>query len=226
MVGLLRRRILAARHPARHSWTCCLLRSMSARPTARSSDLIDARPNLWGRKPLIIDPRDRFCGSHRMYRPHGGLLPHPECPMADVLRDMEAIAERPDGTQVPFLAYPTPLFDHSGALLGAVNMLVDISETKRAEKQQAALHQFTDRLYRADSRQAVYDAALDAIDGALGCERASMLLFDKSWCLMLSRGRVIPGAVLVKPLSIDLRLELATRRAGIATTCLARGVIS
>ena len=27
------------------------------------------------------------------------------------------------------------------------------------------------RLYRAHSRQAVYDAVLDAIDGALGCER-------------------------------------------------------
>jgi len=47
-------------------------------------------------------------------------------------------------------------------------------------EQQVALHQFTDRLYRADSRQAVYDAALDAIDIALGCARAAILLFDES----------------------------------------------
>ena len=24
---------------------------------------------LWGREPLLGDPRDRFCGSYRMYRP-------------------------------------------------------------------------------------------------------------------------------------------------------------
>jgi PAS domain S-box-containing protein len=50
---------------------------------------------------------------------------------------MEAVAERPDGTRVPFIAYPTPLFDASGKLTGAVNMLVDISERKRAEAELA-----------------------------------------------------------------------------------------
>jgi PAS domain S-box-containing protein len=46
---------------------------------------------------------------------------------------MEAVAERPDGTRIPFIPYPTPLFDGSGRLTGAINMLVDISERKRAE---------------------------------------------------------------------------------------------
>jgi PAS domain-containing protein len=45
----------------------------------------------------------------------------------------EAAAERPDGTRVPFLAYPTPLWDESDALVGAVNTLIDISERKGAE---------------------------------------------------------------------------------------------
>ena len=49
------------------------------------------------------------------------------------IRGMEAVAERPDGTRIPFIPYPTPLFDESGRLTGAVNMLVDISERKRAE---------------------------------------------------------------------------------------------
>jgi PAS domain S-box-containing protein len=49
------------------------------------------------------------------------------------IKGAEAVAERPDGTRVPFLAYPTPLHDESGALVGAVNMLVDITERKRAE---------------------------------------------------------------------------------------------
>jgi PAS domain S-box-containing protein len=41
-----------------------------------------------------------------------------------------------------------------------------------------ALYRFTDRLYRAVSADDVYAAALDAIAEALGCERASILLFD------------------------------------------------
>jgi PAS domain S-box-containing protein len=55
------------------------------------------------------------------------------------IRGTEAVAERPDGTRVPFLPYPTPLFDDSGALIGAVNVLVDISEQKRALEMQERL---------------------------------------------------------------------------------------
>jgi PAS domain-containing protein len=29
---------------------------------------------LWGREPLLGDPRDRFCCSYRMYRPDGDSL--------------------------------------------------------------------------------------------------------------------------------------------------------
>ena len=44
----------------------------------------------------------------------------------------------------------------------------------------AALHKYTDRLYRAESEADVYNAALDAIREVLGCDRASILLFDAS----------------------------------------------
>ena len=46
----------------------------------------------------------------------------------------EAIAERPDGTRVPFMPFPSPLFDSTGEFVGAVNMLVDITERKRQEE--------------------------------------------------------------------------------------------
>jgi PAS domain S-box-containing protein len=49
-----------------------------------------------------------------------------------VIRGMEAVAERPDGTIVHFVPYPTPLYDASGILIGAVNMLIDISDRRRA----------------------------------------------------------------------------------------------
>jgi len=56
-----------------------------------------------------------------------------------VVRGMEAVAERPDGTRVPFIPYPTPIHDEAGRLIGAVNMLVDITDRKRAEEQKTLL---------------------------------------------------------------------------------------
>jgi hypothetical protein len=58
---------------------------------------------LWGRSPKLGDPDERFCGSYRMFRPDGSLLPHHRCTMADVLRtgisvrQQEVHIERPDG---------------------------------------------------------------------------------------------------------------------------------
>ena len=66
-------------------------------------------------------------------------MPHNQCPMAVALREQrpirgaEAIAERPDGTRIPFLAFPTPLFSVEGELIGAINTLVDIADRKRTE---------------------------------------------------------------------------------------------
>lgn len=97
-----------------------------------------AAAEIWGRQPEL--GKEEFCGSWRMYRPDGTPLAHDECPMAITLREgrqiigEEAMVERPDGVLVPLLVYPTPLFDASGALAGGVNMMVDITERKRAEE--------------------------------------------------------------------------------------------
>jgi PAS domain S-box-containing protein len=97
----------------------------------------DAAVEMWGVRPEI--GRNEFCGSWKLYWPDGTPLPHDQCPMAIALKErraingQEAVAERPDGTRIPFLAYPTPLFNEVGELVGAVNMLVDVSERKSAE---------------------------------------------------------------------------------------------
>jgi two-component sensor histidine kinase len=52
------------------------------------------------------------------------------------------------------------------------------TQRKRTERIQAALYQFTDKLFRAASVDDVYEAALDAIVRALECDRASILMFD------------------------------------------------
>ncbi|MCI4592138.1 PAS domain S-box protein [Sphingobium sp. BYY-5] len=87
---------------------------------------------MWGIAPQI--GMSEFCSSWKLYWPDGTPLPHDECPMATALRERKAIrgldvvAERPDGTRVSFLAFPTPVFDAEGNLIGAVNMLVDLTE--------------------------------------------------------------------------------------------------
>ena len=98
----------------------------------------EAAAAMWGHHPQL--GVSEWCGSWKLYWPDGRPLPHDQCPMALALREkrpvrgMEAVAERPDGTRVPFIPYPTPLYDASGELIGAVNMLVDITDRKRAEQ--------------------------------------------------------------------------------------------
>jgi PAS domain S-box-containing protein len=103
----------------------------------------EAAVALAGRTPVL--GTDEWCVTWKLYHPDGTPLPHDECPMAVALkegraiRNAEAVAERPDGTRVPFIPFPTPLRDGSGKVVGAINMLVDISERRQAETQQRLL---------------------------------------------------------------------------------------
>ncbi len=97
----------------------------------------EAAATFWGRRPEI---GEEWCGSLRLYFPDGRPMNHDECPMAVALKEKrpthggEAWAERPDGSRVAFIAYPTPLRRGNGALIGAVNVLVDVTERRRAEQ--------------------------------------------------------------------------------------------
>jgi PAS domain S-box-containing protein len=102
-----------------------------------------AAADLWGCRPELGS--SQWCGSWRLYWPDGRPLPHDQCPMAVALkegrpvRDLEAIAERPDGTRVRFLPYPTPLRDAAGRLIGAINLLMDITDREEAALESAQL---------------------------------------------------------------------------------------
>lgn len=90
-----------------------------------------------GREP--VPGADRWCVTWRLYTTDGEPLAHEDCPMAVAVRErrsvrgVEAIAERPDGSRRHFQPFPTPLFDETGAFAGAVNLLLDISDRKRAQ---------------------------------------------------------------------------------------------
>jgi PAS domain S-box-containing protein len=103
----------------------------------------EAAAELWGHRPEL--GASQWCGSWRLYWPDGRPLPHDECPMAVTLKEerpvrgLEAVAERPDGTRVRFLPFPTPLRDASGELTGAINLLMDVSDRHEASLQSARL---------------------------------------------------------------------------------------
>jgi len=102
----------------------------------------EAAVEFAGRRPAL---GELWCVTWRLYDIHGDPLPHDQCPMAVALKErrpirgVEAIAERPDGSRVTLVPYPTPLYDDAGELAGAVNMLVDITDRKAAEEQQRLL---------------------------------------------------------------------------------------
>jgi PAS domain S-box-containing protein len=102
-----------------------------------------AAVDLAGRRPEL--GTDEWCVSWKLFSSVGDPLAHDQCPMAIALKEnravrgVEAILERPDGARIPFKPYPTPLRDASGRLIGAVNMLVDISERKEADDARAYL---------------------------------------------------------------------------------------
>jgi signal transduction histidine kinase/CheY-like chemotaxis protein len=111
---------------------------------------------LWGRAPKLNDPVDRFCGSFKLFTADGAPMQHDQSWMALALQTNkefigeEIVVERPDGERRTVLAHASPVHDDQGKLLGAVNILVDITDRKRAE----------DALKEADRRKDEFLATL------------------------------------------------------------------
>jgi two-component system CheB/CheR fusion protein len=108
---------------------------------------------LWGRQPALGDTDERFCGSFRLISPNGTVMPHTDCPMAEVLsgkipeaRDAEVIIERPDASRITVVVNIHPLKNSAGQITGAINCFYDITERKRMEEAlQLAQRQLADR---------------------------------------------------------------------------------
>lgn len=131
-----------------------------------------------GREPQL--GQDRWCVTWKLYTTTGEPLSHDECPMAETIkqkrpvREVIAVAERPDGSRVAFRPYPTPLFDTDGNLTGAVNLLVDVTD-----EQASALHEQADHCRRL--AEATYDRQTSKVlaDMADGFDRTADELTTK-----------------------------------------------
>lgn len=132
---------------------------------------------LWGRAPTLNDPVDRFCGSFKLFSPDGSPITHDQCWMALALKrdkeynGREIVIERPDGQRLSALAHANPIHDESGKLLGAVNVLVDISDRKRAEE---ALLEIRDAERTRIARD-LHDAVLQDLSATLQSLQAAQV---------------------------------------------------
>ena len=93
--------------------------------------------DLWGAIPIL--GKDKWDDLARFRHADGTPMAQADCPteialkQGRIVRGQEAIIERKDGSRVPVIPYPTPLYDEKGAIAGVINMTVDISERKETE---------------------------------------------------------------------------------------------
>lgn len=98
----------------------------------------EAAKQMWGRDPK--KEAGRWCGSYKMYRTDGTPLNPESCPMAVSLKEgrcirgEEVVIERPNGTRLHILPHPQLVRDSSGKIIGGINMLIDITDRKAAER--------------------------------------------------------------------------------------------
>ena len=109
-----------------------------------------AAAKLWGRDPEI--GTDLWCGSWKIYHTDGSHVPLDSCPMAIALKEKrevvgeEIIVERPDGERRNILPHPKPIYNAVGEMIGAMNMLVDITENKRIVEMNHKLQDYNQQL--------------------------------------------------------------------------------
>jgi len=144
--------------------------------------------DLWGRSPRLNHPDDRFCGSFKILEIDGTAIPHNQCGMAVAMKEgreikgIEVIVERADGSRRNVLAHINPLWNSDARLVGAVNVVVDITDLKRAEealrKSEQRFRTFvdhaTDAFFLFDERNLVLDVNRQACL-SLGYAREELL---------------------------------------------------
>jgi len=128
---------------------------------------------LWGREPAVRDTDERFCGSFKLFRPDGSVMPHEQCPMAELVsgkisevRDAEVLIARPDGSRVIVIVNIRQLKSQQGDITGAINCFYDITERKQAEE---ALRESRVRLQFALDSARVGDWDLDLTNDTSHC---------------------------------------------------------
>ena len=91
--------------------------------------------DLWGRTPAA---GEKWCGSTAMYTTGGNKLQPEDFHIRQAIKNdrtlrEEAYIERPDGSLRHVIVNPRPIHDIDGRVIGALNVLVDITERRETE---------------------------------------------------------------------------------------------
>ncbi len=127
-----------------------------------------AAVELWGTRPRIGE--DKWCDIASFYDRDGRPMDTADCPteialtQGRLVQGIEAVLKRRDGTRVPILPCPTPVFEADSSVVGVVNMTLDLSERKKAE---LALAERTMQLDLAGKVALVGTFAFDVIPGRM-----------------------------------------------------------
>jgi PAS domain S-box-containing protein len=184
----------------------------------------EAAVELWGRRPEC--GVELWCGSFRIFDASGSEVLLSECPMARVLKGEPLsgghaiVIERPDGTRRHALAHPRPIHDSTGTVIGAVNMIVDITERNEAERELArtrdelelqvksltSMHEMATQLAHFDDIDAAMQMVLDTAVEVHGADLGLLSMYDEPSGTLVAKashgfdpslleevGRIIPG---------------------------------
>jgi len=186
-----------------------------------------AAAELAGRTPEI--GRDRWCVAWRLRWPDGRAMSHEDSPLAVALREnrsirgVDVIGERPNGTRFSFLAHPTPIRDGAGAVVGGVNMLLDITDRKTADsvrrdiagdrdRKEIAILRLIDAVLKEAQRQARGNEARrliqHAIQGVATISAAQGLLDDPDGVTRINSWDLLTAISLTVPLPMQDKVEL------------------
>jgi PAS domain S-box-containing protein len=137
---------------------------------------------LWGREPKRGDPRERYCGSWKIYHPSGQPWPHTESPAAVVIgtgeriSNVKAVIERPDNSRITVRMNVAPLCDPVDEITGAIISFDDISEFERVQEE----------LRESDDR---YRHLVETSPYGIGVHRNGQLLYCNAHALQILRAR-------------------------------------
>jgi PAS domain S-box-containing protein len=150
---------------------------------------------LWGRRPTIGEPADRYCAAFRHFRADGSPFALKDSPMAETLRtgvawrNLELTLEAADGCRRQVIVNISPLRDDQGEVIGAINCFLDMTERQRAlAALQESEHRFREVTESIDEVFWLKDVATNEIvyvspayEKVWGRSRASLFEAHQTW---------------------------------------------
>lgn len=138
-----------------------------------------------GVPPEIGTPH--WCESWKHFFPDGRPMPHGECPMSLAVKQgraasgEEIVLERSDGKRMWLRVHSSALVEESREVCGYFNMLLDITDKRRAENalaEQRRLYQLSMRLNQTETLESVMGEVMSAAAELLRADRCTAQLVD------------------------------------------------